>query len=153
MTVYAINIARMKARDTKRFADMRQLSTAIELYYNDYSTLPSTSSYGEGTSLSGCTGGWDCSHIDQDGLGDGEFMEFLTTSDILKDVPKDPLNDNSHHYKYYYYGGYGETYGCQRPFYVLVARGFEISSASNDDVCYTPYKGNDDDYVIIGNLE
>ncbi len=37
VVLLALNSARAKARDAKRLADVRQLSTAFELYYNDNS--------------------------------------------------------------------------------------------------------------------
>lgn len=38
VVLLALNSARAKARDAKRLADVRQLSTAFELYYNDQSS-------------------------------------------------------------------------------------------------------------------
>jgi hypothetical protein len=37
----ALNSARAKSRDAKRLADVRQLSSAFELYFNDHQTYPS----------------------------------------------------------------------------------------------------------------
>ena len=50
MAVYALNVARVKARDAKRMADIRQLQKAVELYYDKYGSYPSTggSWWGEG---------------------------------------------------------------------------------------------------------
>lgn len=39
----SLNSARSKARDTKRRAELRQLSVALELYYNKYGTYPISS--------------------------------------------------------------------------------------------------------------
>ena len=36
-----LNVARAKARDTKRIADITQIRTAIEIYYDDNATYPS----------------------------------------------------------------------------------------------------------------
>lgn len=46
----SLNIARMKARDTKRIADLGQIRTALEMYFNDRGYYPQ----------SGC--GWDCNN-------------------------------------------------------------------------------------------
>jgi len=35
-----LNSARMKGRDAKRLSDIKQVQTALELYYNDNSTYP-----------------------------------------------------------------------------------------------------------------
>lgn len=42
VALLALNSARGKARDARRVADIRQLSTALELYYNDLSEYPSS---------------------------------------------------------------------------------------------------------------
>lgn len=43
LAVVALNSARQKARDAKRVADIKQIQTALELYFNDASTYPSQS--------------------------------------------------------------------------------------------------------------
>jgi prepilin-type N-terminal cleavage/methylation domain-containing protein len=40
VVLLALNTARGKARDAKRIADMRQINTAMEMYFNDYSGYP-----------------------------------------------------------------------------------------------------------------
>lgn len=42
VVLLSLNSARQKSRDAKRLADMRQLASALELYYNDYSGYPGT---------------------------------------------------------------------------------------------------------------
>ena len=44
IVLLALNSARAKSRDAKRLADVRQLSTALELYYNDNNSYPTGSS-------------------------------------------------------------------------------------------------------------
>ncbi len=44
VVLIALGSAREKARDAKRLADVRQLSSALELYQNDYQTYPANSS-------------------------------------------------------------------------------------------------------------
>lgn len=41
LAVVALNNARMKARDAKRVSDIKQVQTALELYYNDVNAYPS----------------------------------------------------------------------------------------------------------------
>lgn len=48
IVLLALNSARAKSRDAKRLADVRQLITALELYYNDFQGYPTT-----GTGLAG----------------------------------------------------------------------------------------------------
>ena len=39
----SVNSARVKARDATRIAEVRQLVTALQLYYNDNNSFPATS--------------------------------------------------------------------------------------------------------------
>lgn len=52
MALIALNSARAKGRDAKRVADIKQMQTALELYYNDQHNYPSGTDLviGEGTS-------------------------------------------------------------------------------------------------------
>lgn len=40
LAVVALNNARMKSRDAKRVSDIKQIQTALELYYNDQNSYP-----------------------------------------------------------------------------------------------------------------
>ena len=42
LSVVALNNARAKSRDAKRLADMKQVTTALELYFSDNNTYPAT---------------------------------------------------------------------------------------------------------------
>lgn len=42
LAVVALNNARMKSRDAKRVSDVKQIQTALELYYNDANAYPTT---------------------------------------------------------------------------------------------------------------
>lgn len=53
VVLLALNSARSKARDSKRVADVRQLSTALELYFNDNNRYPTVTEFAAGTSGSG----------------------------------------------------------------------------------------------------
>ncbi|MDD3285686.1 MAG: prepilin-type N-terminal cleavage/methylation domain-containing protein [Patescibacteria group bacterium] len=41
LSVLALNGARARARDAKRIADIKQIQTALEMYYNDNNVYPS----------------------------------------------------------------------------------------------------------------
>ncbi len=43
VVLLALNSARQKSRDAKRLADVRQLASALELFYNDASSYPTCS--------------------------------------------------------------------------------------------------------------
>ena len=51
VVLLALNGARAKARDAKRLADMRQMASAMELYFNDVNGYPTAAAH----SLSGIT--------------------------------------------------------------------------------------------------
>lgn len=40
LSIVALNNARARARDTRRVADIKQIQTALELYYNDLGSYP-----------------------------------------------------------------------------------------------------------------
>lgn len=42
LAVVALNNARLKSRDAKRISDVKQIQTALELYYNDANAYPAT---------------------------------------------------------------------------------------------------------------
>ena len=46
LSIVALNNARARARDARRVADIKQIQTALELYYNDNSSYPSTITFG-----------------------------------------------------------------------------------------------------------
>jgi len=53
LAVVALNNARQKSRDAKRVSDIKQIQTALELYYNDENGYPTSL----GTALVGPTSG------------------------------------------------------------------------------------------------
>nr|MCU0680131.1 prepilin-type N-terminal cleavage/methylation domain-containing protein [Planctomycetota bacterium] len=52
LSVLALQSAREKARDAKRIADIKQLRTALELYYNDANGYPPSAFFVSGQTLS-----------------------------------------------------------------------------------------------------
>jgi len=60
LAVVALNSARQKARDAKRVADIKQIQTALELYFNDQTNYPGSTGT-LGTTNYAClgTGGFD----------------------------------------------------------------------------------------------
>ena len=91
LAVVALGQARVKARDSKRLSDMKQLQTALELYYTDQGAYPSgTVALGDDTAA--------C--LNAEGFGatgcDNPYMGM---------VPTDPTNDT-----FYSYTGASSTY-------------------------------------------
>jgi len=101
-----LNNTRKVARDVKRIADMKQIVTALDLFYD-------TNGYYPNSTDPQC-GGWDTP-------GDGDFLEILHEHNIIASNPHDPLGDSPcGNYAYYRYAA-GSFY-CdisRGDFYVL----------------------------------
>lgn len=54
LAVVALGNARVKARDAKRLSDLKQMQTALELYYTDNNMYPSGSGIALGTTNYAC---------------------------------------------------------------------------------------------------
>ena len=54
LAVVALGSARVKARDSKRLADLKQLQTALELYYTDNNSYPTGSGVELGSTSAAC---------------------------------------------------------------------------------------------------
>src|SRR6056297_2892443 len=51
LAIVALNSARQKSRDAKRVSDIKQIQTALELYYNDNFGYPPDSGVSPGSSI------------------------------------------------------------------------------------------------------
>lgn len=77
LAVVALGSARVKARDSKRLSDLKQLQTALELYYTDQNAYPTGSAIGLGV------GNYAC-------LNSSGWAATGCTSAYMEQVPKDP---------------------------------------------------------------
>ncbi len=100
-----------RARDTRRFTDMRAICKAIDQFYSDKGRWPVASQ-------DPSVGGWDVSY-------DGDFIPELREEGYLPEDGKDPKNDETFHYRYFVYNQ--GAYGCEgeTSFYVIGVRNFE----------------------------
>lgn len=104
----SLNSARIKARDAKRQADMVNIMTALNLFYDRYGCLPTPG----GSNCAGFVAASDAGAWDYSSLG-GSFLSFLETAGIMNKVPVDPINNmtgdatpvGSFSYRYYCYPG------------------------------------------------
>jgi prepilin-type N-terminal cleavage/methylation domain-containing protein len=97
MAVYAYNLARVEARDAKRKSDLKQIQKALELYYDDFGTYPTEAACDSSVgSCSSCP----CTGSDWDYANASYIGRSLRDNDILKDLPIDPINDITYHYRY-----------------------------------------------------
>lgn len=114
MSVYAINLARAKARDARRKSDLLIIAKALELYYDDYSHYPVSNN---------CGGARDASFILQPetnlkGLWvyhtthtSDRIVSTLKTREYIGSYITDPLDPNySFHYYRYYTNESGENF-------------------------------------------
>ncbi len=67
LAVVALNNARTKSRDAKRVSDIRQIQTALELYFVDNNSYPSGSSLALGTDTDCNSGNTACTVISSGG--------------------------------------------------------------------------------------
>jgi len=91
LAVVALGSAREKARDSKRLSDIKQVQTALELYYTDQSTYPSGSSSTLGSTNFIC-------------LNSGGFNATGCADPYMGLVPSDPGSNT------YTYTGASSTY-------------------------------------------
>jgi len=87
--VTALSGARSKARDAKRVADLKQIQSALELYYTDNASYPIGMADGSGMALGALT---DCNNtaclcIDEDGIVAACDAGGTTYMGL---IPKDP---------------------------------------------------------------
>lgn len=128
-----------RERDSQRVQDIGVLLKAIETYAADSGDYPANDETG-----------WSCSTEE-------DFLAVLVRAGYLGAVPHDPLNDETHQYRYFRYRQ--GSYGChsQGPFFVLGARTFETEEArarvSRNLACSERDWDAEFDYVIGGGLE
>lgn len=84
LAVVALGSARVKARDSKRLSDLRQVQTALELYYVDKSSYPPIPA--GGTSLTLGTGSGAC--LNSDG-----WQAIGCANPYMGQVPGDPSSN------------------------------------------------------------
>ncbi len=88
IVLVSLGNARTKGRDAKRVADLKQLQTALELYYNDNSAYPNYVASTTGYSTA--------------------FSAIGLSPNYVAAVPNDPINTSTT-YGYYYAAGYKKT--------------------------------------------
>ncbi len=102
VVLVSLNTARAKARDATRKTDLKQLQTALELYFNDYGRYPITSTWhGYQTSGCGVAGGL---------TGPSGYIPDLAPT-YIPVLPVDPSRQFGGCSGYLYYsGGNGASY-------------------------------------------
>lgn len=96
----SLDNSRKKARDSKRKADLKQIQTALEVYYDKYGQYP-LDKYCDssiGISDAACPvnpaqSNWDYTNPVLIGLS-------LRNNGIMTNLPKDPINNTTYYYYY-----------------------------------------------------
>lgn len=112
IVIASLNTARVKARDTRRLADMNQLIKAIETYHTDNGFYPV------------CTGGSNpnyCTTTNSGGYANLNTLNIKPT--YVSAIPVDPTNI-ANQYGYYYARGYKPT-GATPPYLQVIVNGVE----------------------------
>lgn len=136
MAIVALGTARLKARDARRVADLRQIQSAFEMYNNDNGVYPPTSTINLGDSNHVC-------------LTSGGFQVAGACAGAYLNFPKDPSGNNT----YYTYSGTATNYqvsaslegtvnGLSGPIAVspnsgVVANSLALSIPFNTPGCYS----------------
>lgn len=107
--------ARSSARDARRLQDMKQIQTALEMYYNNNGQYPEEDGDGRGS--------WDNGD-------DGDFLQTLVGQGYLSSTILDPAgtdrSSNDYKFGYSYYRYNPGDYGCTKGhYYVLGIRDLE----------------------------
>ncbi|HWH07033.1 MAG TPA: prepilin-type N-terminal cleavage/methylation domain-containing protein [Candidatus Paceibacterota bacterium] len=125
VVLVSLNSARMKARDTRRIADLNQIRLALELYYDDKGYYPPTDC---------APSGWDCNGYRNSYSASSWAALAAELQPYLPQLPVDPINTacapwNNNCFSYAY-GNVGRTtYPAQ---YDLTA---QLESTSNPQRC------------------
>jgi len=82
IVLVSLNTARMKARDVRRLADLRQVALALEMFYDDYPDI----------GYPGASGS------DQWGDADAGMTKALQDNNYIATVPSDPGTNNTYQY-------------------------------------------------------
>jgi prepilin-type N-terminal cleavage/methylation domain-containing protein len=101
-----------RARDARRLQDLKTVVGAIDNYLYDNGVLPNHDTEAG-------SGGWDTTQ-------DGSFITQLVSAGYLTEHLRDPLNDATHHYRFYHYpAGFA---GIPADFYVVGILNFETTA-------------------------
>lgn len=117
------------ARDTRRLEEIEELRSAIERYHLEHGSYPAANA-------NAAFDGWDVSQ-------DGDLIPALVTLGYLEELPEDPINDDTYHYRYAVFPA--GAHGCvgAGPFYVLAISAFETSRCAAQHRGYFKCSGRD----------
>ncbi|MBU6431462.1 type II secretion system GspH family protein [Patescibacteria group bacterium] len=144
----SLNTARTKARDAKRISEVRQIQTALALYYDKYGQYPGSGECGATVPNSSWSNSVEC-------LSGGRWLRDSATnlSAFIASDPIDPINQNNWPRGAYYY--FSRGYGGDKQWYLLVysLENFPNPLIENSDGVTAPdgsyfHYGNGSDGII-----
>ncbi|MFC1751613.1 type II secretion system protein [Patescibacteria group bacterium] len=91
----SLNSARVKSRDARRISDLKQIQTALELYYDDHGYYPAPP----------C--GWDCNGYTRSNIASWDTLA-TELEPYIASLPEDPLNTGGYPWNT---GNYTYSYG------------------------------------------
>lgn len=110
IVLVSLNNAKARARDAIRLSDIKQIQTALSVYYEEHGAYPTSGNCGSSIP----NGGW-CNSVQ--GLSDGHWIRrgsSINLSDFFDKDPVDPNNLESAKWRpyngrtyFYYANGYG----------------------------------------------
>jgi prepilin-type N-terminal cleavage/methylation domain-containing protein len=114
----SLSTARRSARDAQRMSELREMQTALELYYSDFQRYPDGDGAGDGS--------WDTP-------GNGTFISALVDGRYLGGHLHDPLvNDSAGNLRYYRFAaGTADCPFASGAFYVLGVADMETSDGAH----------------------
>lgn len=132
IVVASLDAARGRARDAQRLSDMRQIETALELFFNDNGHYPDIT-----TNVGTCNYKVGCK------IGVGDQIDDLL-SPYISSVPQDPLHDgNVYFYSYdpWHYNCTGNETDCNCSSGAAVVFGFNKAESNNANLRKDTYGG------------
>lgn len=142
VVIVSLNSARSKARDAKRISDIRNIQTALEMYYMDHGKYPSSNL------ASGCStyttipnNSW-CNSAEKNSNGrwiaNGALAPYLAEDPIDPNQSSTPVwaTENTSGGTYYYVSPIAGGGGCGPGQYYLLIAGMEIVSNRKDTFRY-----------------
>lgn len=90
-----LNSARSRARDAERKSDIKNIQTALRLYYNDFGGYPGNSGGTGGGNIDGCGSATPPTSLCPWG---SEWSVKDGTTVYMSALPKDPLSSQSYRY-------------------------------------------------------
>ena len=145
IVLVSLQEVRAKAKDARRLSDIKQISLALQLYYDTHERYPSISA-------DTCCDGWD-----QGPCGTNPFIGALINEDLIQ-TPTDPSGGSGTGcYGYNYYRYNAGSYGCDSnrgAYFVLGIRDMETSGRPYPDSpgwsCLGRNWQNEFDWVVGG---